>query len=48
MMYFLATPFDKARKGSYFEKELSYMTTEKGYTLSSDGKKLIHPNNKHH
>ena len=44
----LATPFDKARKGSYFEKELSYMTTEKGYTLSSDGKKLIHPNNKHH
>jgi RHS repeat-associated protein len=44
----LATPFDKARTGSYFEKELDYMTKNKGYTLSEDGKKLIHPKNKCH
>ena len=41
----LATPFDKARSGSYFEKELNYMTKDKEYTLSTDGKKLIHPKN---
>jgi uncharacterized protein RhaS with RHS repeats len=41
----LATPYDKARKGSYFEKELDYLINKKGYTLSDDGKKLIHPNN---
>lgn len=43
----LATPFDKVRPGSYFEKELDYMINDKGYALSSDGKKLIHPNNYH-
>lgn len=37
----LATPIDKVKAGSYFERELEYLF-EKGYRLSPDGTKLVH------
>ncbi|MCZ4245439.1 hypothetical protein [Pedobacter punctiformis] len=36
----LATPINKVRPGSYFEKELNYLFS-KGYRVSSDGRWLI-------
>jgi RHS repeat-associated protein len=36
----LATPASQAREGSFYERELQYLTS-KGYRLSSDGTRLI-------
>ncbi len=41
----LATPFQKAKKGSAFERELKYLQ-KKGYKPSADGKKMIRPHSK--
>jgi RHS repeat-associated protein len=38
----LATPADAAREGSFYERELQYMTSE-GYTVSGDGMSLLPP-----
>ena len=36
----LATPINKIKPGSYYQKEIDYLIS-KGYKLSSDGTKLI-------
>jgi hypothetical protein len=36
----LATPADAARPGSYYARELNYMT-QRGYTVSADGRRLL-------
>ena len=38
----LATPLDKARPGSFYEKEIQYLTS-KGYQLSADGTTMTIP-----
>ncbi|WP_201313829.1 hemagglutinin repeat-containing protein [Dyella sp. EPa41] len=38
----LATPVENARPGSYYAKEIEYMT-QRGYTVSSDGRSLLPP-----
>jgi hypothetical protein len=38
----LATPFQKAKEGSYFWKELQYLL-KKGYKPSEDGRRMIPP-----
>lgn len=38
--FVLATPLDKVRAGSYFERELQYLFS-KGYQLADDGARLI-------
>jgi hypothetical protein len=38
----LATPLDKVRPGSFYEKEIQYLTS-KGYRLSADGTAMTAP-----
>ena len=38
----LATPLDKVRPGSYFARELEYLSS-KGYVPSADGTHLVEP-----
>jgi hypothetical protein len=39
----LSTPAAEARAGSWFARELEYLTS-RGYTLGADGKSLLPPN----
>lgn len=38
----LATPLDKIRPGSYFARELKYLSS-KGYVPNADGTRLVKP-----